>query len=255
MDIKTDVVLGIHSIIEALNNPLRRHVKLICSEKGFLDLKRNKKFDIKKIDKSLIEHVTSHQLQELGKRYFKELGFEYQRIPSQVFLVTSRVKLFDISSVYEEIKSRKNLKIFCLDRVTDIHNGAAILRTAAFYGVDYLLISMKGNFTISPSFSRISSGALEHVKIVKCSNLSKVLQNLQKFEVQCIGFSESAKGALPPSSLINNVCLVVGAEDVGLSNAVLRALKYHVSFIPRGKISSLNVSVAAAIAMEKFFAT
>ncbi|MBF0445401.1 MAG: hypothetical protein HQL68_07405, partial [Magnetococcales bacterium] len=80
------------------------------------------------------------------KDYYKKFGFTYQRIPSQMFLVTSATEIFDVAWLYDQVVCGKVPKIFCLDQVTDVHNGAAILRTAAFYGVDCLLISQKGNF-------------------------------------------------------------------------------------------------------------
>ena len=140
-----------------------------------------------------------------------------------------------------------------MDQVTDVHNGAAILRTASFFGVDCVLVAMKGNFGRSPTFSRIASGSIEHVKIIKVASLPKTLNKLKDKKVLCIGLSEHAGAELEPINYDYSTCLVLGAEDVGLSNAVSRVLDKNVSLRARGEIKSLNVSVASAIAMEKIW--
>ncbi len=69
-----------------------------------------------------------------------------------------------------------------LDQITDVHNAAAIMRSAAFYGVDCVLISQKGNFGMGPNFARIASGALEYVKIIQFSpQTTFLLHRIPKF--------------------------------------------------------------------------
>jgi 23S rRNA (guanosine2251-2'-O)-methyltransferase len=155
--------------------------------------------------------------------------------------------------MYEQLESRIPIKILALDQITDAHNGAAIMRTAAFYGVDCILISARGNFGLGPGFARIASGATEHVKIVRCSALPKTLTKIKDLGAIVIGLSEHASGDLGTIDNKKPICLILGAEDVGMSHAVSRVVETTISFKPQGKIKSLNVSVAAAIAMEKIF--
>ena len=112
---------------------------------------------------------------------------------------------------------------------------------------------MKNNFGHTPSFSRIASGGLEHVKIVKCASLPKFITKLQKSGVRCFGLSEHASEELKDSEIGEKNCLILGAEDVGLSNAVTRILDKTLSLKALGNTKSLNVSVAAALAMDKVF--
>ena len=252
-----DIIIGIHSITKALENPLRKHHSLVATKDGIEELIRKGNCKTSVIDRVKVDYVSSHALQEKAKKICRDLDYSYQRIPSQVFLITSPIQTYEVSWLYDELKSGKIVKIFCLDSVTDVHNGAAIMRTAAFYGVDAIVTSIKGSFGRGPSFSRIASGAVECVKTVKCASLSRVIRKLLDFEVECIGFSEHATMGSEDQRnvLVNNksLCLVMGAEDTGLSNAVERVLTNKVAFKSRGEIKSLNVSVAAAIAMEKFF--
>jgi len=250
----TEIVIGTHSIAEAIRSKGRKVFKIICTKEGLDEL--NKKNAIAKEDlKSIIvEEFSSHDFQSQAKREYEQRGFQFKRIPSQILALTDPVVIESPDWLYKRISSGKPLKIFSLDHVTDVHNGAAILRTAAFYGVDCLLIPTKGSFGLSPGFLRVASGAAEHVKIIKCSNLSRTLRKLIDQGVHVIGFSEHADTDFAEKSLADqDVCLVMGAEDRGLSNAVARIVDKNVSIKGHGALKSLNVSVAAAIAMEKFF--
>lgn len=251
-----DLIIGIHSIGCTLANDTRSHKRLVYTETGLEELL--KRTNIKKSDLDGIEQemLSSHNLQELGKRYFKELDLEFSRIPSQIFLITSELETFENSWLYEQIEKKDDLKILCLDQITDIHNGAAILRTASFYGVDIVILPSKKSFGFTPSFYRIASGATEYINIVQVSSLTKVVSKLISRGVTCIGLTEHAPNPLTDEVLKHaglGVCLVLGKEETGISNAVLRLLKHQLSLTPRGETQSLNVSVAAAIAMEKSF--
>ncbi|MBF0359681.1 MAG: hypothetical protein HQK49_01650 [Oligoflexia bacterium] len=270
MGTDTDIIVGIHSIVEALKNPQRKKSKIFATDKGMLALREASK----QLKLSTSYESSEMSLQDLNKHYEKKIKEHDWKntsaIPSQIFLETSSLKIYDSSSMLDDIKRilserpDSNLKLFALDNVTDVHNGAAILRTAAFFGVDFLIMSLKGSFGLTPSFYRIASGATEYVKIVKSVNLSRLLFELQEREIECIGFSEHATDVTDvdsqnADSVDKNAekkfgrCLVLGSEDKGLSHAVERVLKKKVAIISSGKIKTLNVSVAAALSMDRYF--
>lgn len=249
-----DLIIGQHGIEEALKNPERSGHHVYSTHDALMEFQKKSGLDLKRegIELTLLK---PHALQEMAKKFFDELGFHYQRVPSQIFLVTSEIPQKDLNWLYERLKMGPQ-KILCLDQVTDVHNAAAILRTAAFYGVHAMLVSQKGSFGASPSFHRLASGASEHVPIVRCSSLPTALSRLQERGVLCVGLSEHAEDnnyqALK-QGMTSSSCLVLGAEDVGLSHAVSRVIEHRLSLTSQGAIKSLNVSVAAALAMEKFF--
>ena len=245
-----DLVVGIHSIVAALENSARSIYKLVATEDAVSELK--KKVDLKDIN---IQLVSSHKVQEESKQYFKQLDLEYQRVPSGAFLLCSELQTVDIKEFYAAVEHNNNLKILCLDQLSDVHNAAAILRTASFYGVDFVIVPDKKSFGLTPSFFRIASGAAENVKLVSVNKLTKVITKLTQLNVFCVALSEHAKGdyteALNEEN--TNKCIVVGKEDVGISNAVLRLIPNHMCLDSSGYIKSLNVSIAAAITMERCF--
>ena len=246
-----NLIFGIHSIIAALENPSRVHVKIVGTEEGIAEIK--KKIKLENIQ---IELASSHKVQEDAKGYFRELDLEYQRVPSGVFLITSAIEIHDVDYLYELTKTKENLKILCLDQISDVHNAAAILRTASFYGVDCVVVPDKKSFGLTPSFFRIASGAAEYIPLVGVSKLTKTITNLQKNNILCLALSEHAKGDLNFEMIKKNdvgLCLILGREDVGISHAVLRLVENHISLKSLGRIQSLNVASAAAITMEKCF--
>ena len=247
-----DLIIGIHSIAQAISNPNRRVHSLVGTDEGFKELYKRGGIDPKTLEGVEQKKLDNHRLQEEAKREYKQRDLNFQRIPSGIFAVTSALELSTVKDLMDDLQGGKALKILALDQVTDTHNAAAILRTAAFYGIDYLVTAAKGSFGLTPSFYRIASGATEHVKLVQAASLPKLLNKLAQKEVMVIGLSEHASDD-DISSEAQSTCLVLGAEDVGMSNAVSRVVTKTIALKPSGAIKSLNVSVAAAVAMEKLF--
>ncbi|WP_127715717.1 RNA methyltransferase [Halobacteriovorax sp. HLS] len=246
-----DLIVGIHSIAEAILCRPDSVRKIIATDEGLRDFKKKTRLN-KELKDHDIKIVSSHELQKTAETFYKEIELSYQRVPSQIFMVVDPVETYDLAWLYEELEINKSYKILCLDQVTDVHNAAAIMRTAAFYGVDCVLTGAKGHFGTGPSFARIASGAIEHVKIVICSSLPKAITKLKENGVTVIGFSEHASEDGDGLVKTEKMALVLGAEDVGMSNAVERVVEHKVAIKPLGKIKSLNVSVAGAIAMERW---
>ena len=92
--------------------------------------------------------------------------------------------------------------------------------------------------------------------MIGVGKLTKTISKLKEMGVLCLGLSEHATGELEDSlshATDKGLAIVLGREDVGISNAVLRLIDHHISLNSSGEIKSLNVSIAAAICMEKCF--
>ena len=252
---KNDIIIGIHSIAEAILNPKRKLIKLITIEEAYQALLLYHP-DIKKRLQELtgkIEKVDSNRFAQLSERIYKASNFKYNRIPSGALLETQSLEIFEVDQLYDFCKSNQKLKLLALDQVSDVSNGGAILRTAAFFGVHGMIVAQKGNFGLTPSFFRLSSGAVEHVKIYRCHNLPKTLSKIKEIGVRLIGLSEHSNSISQSQQLNQSTCLVMGAEEKGISNAVSRIIDENFSIRTQGSIKSLNVSVATGLAMEYFF--
>jgi 23S rRNA (guanosine2251-2'-O)-methyltransferase len=245
-----DIIFGLHSIAAALKNPLRVHEKIVATDEGLIELQRKHNIQARKLEIKL-EIVSSNQLQEMGKRYCADLDVEFNRVPSGIFLKTSPLETYEIQSILK----KPDVRLLALDQITDVHNGAAILRTASFYGVDAIIIPSSKSFGFTPTFYRIASGATEFVQLIRVNSLSRAVGQLNDAGITTIGLSEHSENSLNSEQLRSEkrMCLLLGAEETGLSNAVSRLVQKSLSLPSQGGIKSLNVSAASAIAMEKCF--
>ena len=249
-------IVGAHSILEAIANPSRSVQKILATSKGWEEIRKKLNRDQFLSVKDKIETLSPHVFQEKCKEIYKDHDFNYSRVPGGVLLICSTLPLISAQEIYQSLDSGSK-KIVVLDQVTDIQNAAAILRTASFYGVDVLVLPLKGSPRFNPSFFRIASGATEHIPLHLSSNISKFIKKLQERGAFCIGLSEHAKVTLEENLKEANedqsLCLVLGSEDAGLSHAVDFSLERKGRLETKGKMQSLNVSVAAAVSMEKVF--
>ncbi len=245
-----DLIFGLHSIAAALKNTQRVHEKLVATDEGLQELQRKHQINPKSLGVK-IELLSSHALQEAGKKLCAELDVEFSRVPSGILLITSPLITYDL----KEFLARPQSRLLALDQITDVHNGAAILRSACFYGMNGVLIPGSKSFGLTPSFYRIASGATEYVNLIRVNSLSRAVGQLNDAGYTTVGLSEHSSENLTQEELRaqKKICLLLGAEETGLSHAVSRLVQKNMSLPSQGEIKSLNVSSAASIAMEKCF--
>ncbi|MFP5384964.1 MAG: TrmH family RNA methyltransferase [Bacteriovoracia bacterium] len=250
MAVEFDLIFGLHSIAAALQNPRRVHQKLVATDEGLVELQRKHKINPKNLNVK-IEIVSSHSLQEQAKKLCMHMDLDFTRVPSGIYLQTSPLETYTIQDFLKNPEAR----LLALDQITDVHNGAAILRSACFYGVHGVLVPSEKSFGLTPSFYRIASGAVEHVSLIRVNSLSRAVGQMNEAGFLTVGLSEHSTENLTQDELRaqKKICLLLGAEETGLSNAVARLVQKNLSLPSQGEIKSLNVSSAAAIAMEKCF--
>ena len=162
-----------------------------------------------------------------------------------VLLEARPVPMVDLS----EITSKSGV-VLVLDQVTDPHNVGAILRTAAAFGVDALVTTERHSPEFSGILAKAASGGLEHVDIVSVVNLSRALTELGEAGYQCIGLDTDAAEALQSVPLLRPVALVLGAEGKGLRRLTRERCDVLARLDMPGRIKSLNVSNACAVALN-----
>ncbi len=136
-----------------------------------------------------------------------------------------------------------------LDRVTDVRNFGAIARTAECVGIDAIVISDKGNAPITSDAMKTSAGALNHVPVCRERDLKKTIKFLQESGVQVVACTEKAHKTIYDIEFKGPTALVMGSEEDGISDVLLREVDALAKIPLKGKIGSLNVSVAAGVAM------
>lgn len=136
-----------------------------------------------------------------------------------------------------------------LDRVTDVRNFGAIARTVECAGLDAIVIADKGNAPITGDAMKTSAGALSHLAVCREKDLRSSIRFMKENGIQIIACTEKADKTLYEMDFKAPTALLLGSEEDGISPELLREADQLVRIPVKGKISSLNVSVAAGIAI------
>ncbi len=167
-----------------------------------------------------------------------------------VICMLSAVQFAPLENIIDKIYSDGREPFFLiLDRITDVRNFGAIARTAECAGLDGIIIGDSGNAPITGDAMKTSAGALSYLPVCRTSNMKKTIQYLKESGIQVIACTEKADKALYELDFKSPVALIVGSEEDGISNQLLKEADHVVKIPMRGKIESLNVSVATGIAI------
>lgn len=139
--------------------------------------------------------------------------------------------------------------ILILDRITDVRNFGAIVRTAESAGIHAILIPEKNSSPISADAMKTSAGALNYVPVCRTKNLKLTIKELKNSGLKIIGCTEKAAEMIYDVDLSGPLGLILGSEEDGISPELLREADYLARIPMAGKINSLNVSVAAGISI------
>ena len=234
---KSDYIFGIRAVIEAI-------------ESG------------KSIDKVLIRKDLGGDLARELFAKIKEYGVLTQRVPAErlnritmknhqgVVAIVSPVTYHRLEnllpSLYEE---GANPFLIVLDGLTDTRNFGAIGRTADCSGVDGIVIPERNSVSVTSDAVKTSAGALFYVPVCRERDLVTAVRMLRESGVKVVGATEKGAQDYTQIDYTVPVAIVMGSEDTGISDDVLRLCDELAAIPMLGNIGSLNVSVAAGVMM------
>jgi 23S rRNA (guanosine2251-2'-O)-methyltransferase len=230
---------GINTVLNLLQSAPQRVLVL------YIDQRRQDKrsHDIEQLAR---QHGISIQSAEAGT-FQKRLGeVTHQGVMVQVRPVAARAE----PELYALLDTLNHPPLLlCLDEVTDPHNLGACLRSADAAGVDAVIVPKDNAATLTPTVSKVASGAAEFVAFFQVTNLTRCLRELKQRGIWCIGLSGNAEQSLYQTDLTGPLALVLGAEGKGLRRLTAETCDSLASLPMRGTVGSLNVSVTAGIAL------
>ena len=139
--------------------------------------------------------------------------------------------------------------IVMLDGVEDPHNLGAILRTASAVGVSAVIIPERRAVGLTETVAKVAAGALEHVSVVRVTNIAQAIEKFKKEGYWIYGLDERGEKNYDQADFAEKAVVVLGAEGNGLHDNVRKACDFLIRIPMTGPIPSLNVSVAAGIVL------
>lgn len=222
---------GYHAVAAALQNPRRKTYRLLLSKETARELPPR-----------LIPQNTGYE--QAGRADFEQIlpkGAVHQGIAAYVS---------PLPDVYEtDLEEKDSSVVVILDQVTDPHNVGAVLRSAAAFDADAVIVTQRNAPEASGVTAKAASGALELVPLIFASNLSRTMQTLKDRGYWCVGMDGSAKTTLRDAGLPKKIALVMGSEGYGLRRLTAQNCDFMVKLPISERMESLNVSNAAAIAL------
>ncbi|HSK16699.1 MAG TPA: 23S rRNA (guanosine(2251)-2'-O)-methyltransferase RlmB [Gaiellaceae bacterium] len=148
-----------------------------------------------------------------------------------------------------ELAAGERPLVVCLDQVTDPHNLGAVARSAEGAGTSGLVVTERNSARVTPAVVKASAGAVEHIPVAVVVNLGRYLDEIKGPELWVWAAAGDAETAVWDADLATGAALVFGAEGRGLRPGVRRACDDAFAIPLTGSVESLNVSVAAGIAL------
>ena len=221
---------GRNSVLEALKSDAVTVNTLIC-EKGaqntIVALARQKGVKISFVDKAVLDKASASG---------RHQGY------------IADVTDYEYCEVEDILANSETPFIVVLDGINDPHNFGSIIRAAECAGVDGIVIGRNRQVAVTDTVVRSSAGAVSHVKIARVTNVNNAIKQLQEKGVWVYALDMDGE-EITTTNLKGAVAIVVGSEGDGISAYTKKLCDGVVSLKLRGKVNSLNASVACGIAL------
>ena len=228
-------IIGQHAVVEALKNPIRKVLRVFLTEESKKNIHR------KSPKKDLLKDV---------KVYFKTKK-ELDKYSNKENLLhqgyVAEIEHLEKPILKEFTKEKKDLTFVCLDGVTDPRNIGSLIRSAASFNIDGLIIKERNFPNESKLMYKAASGAIEYMKIFEVANINSTLKNLKEKNFWVYGFDGNGKKCFTDIEWKGNNILLFGSEGSGMHQHTSKYADFLVKIDMDKKIESLNISNSAAI--------
>lgn len=230
-----DIIFGKRAVFEAIENDIQIDKIFMDRDSQYMDNIKRKIIE-KKIK---ISFVPIEKLNKLSKN-------NHQGIVASI----SPVKTLDIQDLENSIE-KKATRFLILDNITDTKNFGAIVRSAECLGIDGVIISKTGSSPINGDTIKSSSGAIFNLPIYKLDHIKDAMFLLKEKEIEIIGADEKSNSSIFDFKFSKKTAIIMGSEGKGISKSILNLCDKTLKIPMKGKIGSLNVSVACGIILAE----
>lgn len=227
---------GRNPVIEALKAD--REIEKIIIAKGTKEGSINKIVAMARDKKIMIQNVDRAKLD----------GMSDTKSHQGVIAIAAAYKYKTVDDILNLAKVRDEEPfIIILDQIEDPHNLGAIIRTAESAGAHGLIIPERRSVGVTAVVAKTSAGAIEYLPVAKVTNISDTIEKLKKLNIWVYGADVDGENYYYEKDLRGSIALVIGNEGKGMSRIVKEKCDFLVKIPMKGKVSSLNASVAASI--------
>jgi 23S rRNA (guanosine2251-2'-O)-methyltransferase len=237
---QSDVIYlyGKHTVLSAISNKKRRSIILYTTKNNFSELNQNikdliskKNISVKIVDRSFLDKLLGEEKNHQG-----------------ICLLAKKLEELDLEFFMKHNSTKEKITLACLDQVSDPQNIGAILRNAAAFGIDGLILTKNHSPEENDVIARVASGALDLVPIIRVTNLAQTISFLKKHDFTSYGMSLEHKNLqeINKTKFHAKSLIILGAEGSGLRKLTNEKIDQAV-YIPIKNLDSLNVSSTSAI--------
>jgi len=230
-----NAIFGLRPIIETIKSG--KEIDTLFIQKGLKNELYQELWQLVRAHKINYKHVPVEKLNRLTRKNHQG-----------VFAFISPINFHKTDNVIQDIFEKGENPLFLiLDRVTDVRNFGAIVRTAECSGVQAIIVPEKGSAAINGDALKTSAGALHNIPICREFNLKATIQYLKNCGLQIVGCTEKTEEMIYQPDYSLPTAIIIGSEEDGISPEYLKLCDHKAKIPINGTIGSLNVSVSAGV--------
>ena len=234
----TFLIAGKHAVTEALKNPARKVLKVFLTEDSKKILNKDNQ-NLNLLNNVKLLFKTRKELDRLCSK--DEIS--HQGLIAEI----EHSEQVNIKDYLKSLENRRNVNLVALEEVTDPRNIGSIIRSAASFNVDGLIIKERSFPSESKLLYKSASGCMEHINIFEVSNISTTLKYLKTKNFWICGFDKNADKEFTEHDWEGNNVLLFGSEGYGLKYQTIKNSDFLLKININEKIESLNISNSAAV--------
>lgn len=238
--VKSEMVYGFHAVFEALETG--RTFEKIFIQKGIAE---DKAKSISKMARELAIPVSRVPIEKINRFTRKN----HQGILGIVSPIEYQSLEMLIPQIYEKGESPF---LLLLDEITDVRNFGAIARTADAMGVHGIVIPLKRSANVNEDAIKTSAGVLNYMPVCRVHSIKEAVSLIKDSGIKLVACTEKGTSTLQELEIKKPIAVVMGSEEHGIHENLIENCDYSVKINMQGKVSSLNVSVAAGIVLHHF---